>query len=238
MKKIWKMLLLAAVFTVVLSVGAFAAETVTGIYDIQYADGYEDCVTLTPQTANGAEVDPGALDGVAASGYYANAERVEVELTGAAKDNFYLIVAMKDNGASGPQYPTESNKPVYINQETAGSAQVVLNVYPGEMENDATYNIYVSSNDDSAEYGSYVKIASFKYHCAEAQAPYTLGDVNDDDTVDISDAALVLNHIVKNTVLTGTAFSAADVADARGVLDISDAARILNYIVKNISSFD
>lgn len=233
MKKIWKMLLLAATLTVVLSIGAFAAEVNTGIYDVQSESG----VTLTPQTAAGIAVEPGSLDGIDGA-YYANAERVEVKLSGATEGKFYLIVAMEDDNSSGPQYPTESNKPVYINQETAASGSVILNVYPSQMENGETYNVYVSSNDGSAAYGSYEKVASFKYHYAEAQAPYTLGDVNNDTKIDISDAALVLNHIVKNTVLTGTAFSAADVADARGMLDISDAAKILNYIVKNINSFD
>lgn len=231
MKKIWKMLLLAATLTVVLSISAFAAEINTGIYDVQSESG----VTLTPQTKKGNEVEPGSLDGIDGA-YYANAERVEVKLSGATEGKFYLIVAMEDDNSSGPQYPTESNKPVYINQETAASGSVILNVYPSQMENGETYNVYVSSNDGSAAYGSYEKVASFKYHYAEAQAPYTPGDVDNNGKFTSTDALYALQMSVGLGSWDSTQKLAAEVS-GDGKITSTDALNILQRSVGLLSKF-
>ncbi len=77
---------------------------------------------------------------------------------------------------------------------------------------------------------------------AEPTAPqpdepeYTLGDINDDDVIDISDASAVLNAYLGNTALTDTQKLAADVAPKGapdGVIDISDASMILNVYLGN-----
>ncbi|MBR3562013.1 MAG: dockerin type I repeat-containing protein [Oscillospiraceae bacterium] len=68
-------------------------------------------------------------------------------------------------------------------------------------------------------------------------ATYTLGDVNDDGEIDVSDASAILDHVVKRRILTGNDFFAADVTKDGGV-DVSDASRILDYVVKRITSFD
>lgn len=234
MKKIWKMLLLAATLTVVLSISAFAAEINTGIYDVQSESG----VTLTPQKTENkqaVEVEAGSLSGIDGD-YYADAERVEVKLSGATEGKFYLIVAMEDDGTGETQYPTENNKPVYINQETASSGSVILNVYPSQMENGETYNVYVSSNDGAA-YGSYKKVASFKYHYAEAQAPYTPGDVDNNGIFTSTDALYALQMSVGlGGPWESTQKLAADVT-GEGQITSTDALYILQRSVGLITKF-
>ena len=65
------------------------------------------------------------------------------------------------------------------------------------------------------------------------QPTYTLGDVNDDETIDASDASLVLAEYAKiqtggNQTFTENQTSAADVNND-GVVDASDASKILVY---------
>jgi hypothetical protein len=57
----------------------------------------------------------------------------------------------------------------------------------------------------------------------------TIGDVNDDNVVNISDLMLILNHVCGKSTLTGNAFSAADVTGDEKV-DLQDLMKILNFV--------
>ncbi len=57
------------------------------------------------------------------------------------------------------------------------------------------------------------------------------GDVNNDNAVDAADAADILRHIVKLSILPSEARVAADV-DMDGRLSAADASKILRYLVK------
>jgi hypothetical protein len=57
----------------------------------------------------------------------------------------------------------------------------------------------------------------------------TLGDINDDDDINISDLMLVLNHVCGKSTLTGNALTAGDV-NGDGKVDLQDLRRILNYV--------
>lgn len=230
MKKIMKMLLLAAIFTLALSVSAFAAGEEKGIYDIQYADGFEGVVTLTPQTAGGTDIT-----GVTKTGfngmYYADAERVKVELTSVNPTKYYLVVAV--GTATAPFYPTADNV-VYINQDTSSGSTLEFNVYPSAMEDGETYTICISSNEgEGGKYGAYEPVASFKRH---HYVPYTLGDVNEDGNINAVDATRVLQHYIKTNILTGNPKLAGDV-NLDSNVNAVDATFILQKYVKIIKDF-
>ena len=219
MKKIVKMLLLAAVFTLALSVSAFAASgTEAGICDIAVEDEFKTVVTLTPMTGGNAPV---AVTKPNAGGVYANTERVSVTFSNAKETKYYLVVAQ-----TGGEYPTADNV-AYINQVTADDASVVFDVYPNALKSGQTYSIYISSNDGMA----YKEVASFSYY-----APYKLGDVNDDGLVESVDALRVLRAVVGQITLSPTETLAADV-NRDTLIESVDALRILRFVVGQITEF-
>jgi len=222
MKKIMKMLLLAAIFTLALSVSAFAAGSGTeaGICDVESVSG----VTVTPMLENGTTEATENANGV-----YVNAKRVTVTFSKAVATKYYLVVAL-DEG----EYPTVGddgeNNVAYINQVTASSSSVSFDVYPKSLVSGQTYNVYVSSNDGV---NGYTKVASFSYY-----APFTPGDVYTDDAqpgevkININDVMSIINHIVKKEILTGTKLLAAEVTQDNPInVNINDAMEVINYIV-------
>ena len=92
-----------------------------------------------------------------------------------------------------------------------------------------TYYIYISSNDGT---NSYKKVASFSYY-----APYKLGDVTGEGTINSADALEVLKHAAKLTELTGTKYLAANV-QKDATLNSADAVKILKYAAKLITTWD
>ena len=219
MKRLLRSLLLAAVLTAALCVGALAAEPmVAGIYDVTGGEG----VTLTPQTANQSAITAETQESYGA--YYANAVRfgvVKDNLTGGAQ---YLLLVVK-----GTEAPNEKNI-VYINQQAADSnGKVSFNAYPSSLTKD-NYRVYVVG--EGSPFNTASPTASFSYY-----QPYTLGDVNGDGEIDVRDVAAILNYVVKNVTLTGSDYEAANVVRDE-MVDIRDAAKLLNYIVKNISSLE
>ena len=214
MKRSWKILLLAGIFGVLLCGSALAADT-AGMYDV---------TGVTPKTGSGTAVTAQTvtIDG-AEETLYAGAEKVTLTYDGAQDGSYYLVMALNDATA----LPTESNI-AYIDQKTADGGTVTFDVYPGKLEAGKTYTVYLTSNDGVLD--TMTEKGSFRYY-----VPYKLGNVNDDadGIVDVSDVALLLNHIVENVTLTGNQFLAADVVQDN-ILDVNDAAKILNYIVENI----
>lgn len=220
MKRLLRSLLLAAVLTAALCVGALAAEpTVAGIYGIA-GDG----VTLTPQTAGQSVITAETQESYGA--YYANAVRFGVEkdnLTGGAQ---YLLLVVK-----GTEAPSEKNI-VYIDQQAADSSgKVSFNAYPSSLTKD-NYRVYVVG--DGNPFNTASPTASFRYY-----QPYTLGDVDDNGTINTNDAVMVLKHCAETATLENgsSAYMAADV-DKNGILNTNDAVQILRYIAELIVSFD
>lgn len=219
MKRLLRSLLLAAVLTAALCVGALAAEpTVAGIYAVTDGNG----VTLTPQTAGQSVIAVETQESYGA--YYANAVRFGVEkdnLTGGAQ---YLLLVVK-----GTEAPSEKNI-VYIDQQAADSnGKVSFNAYPSSLTKD-NYRVYVVGQGSS--YSLENPTARFSYY-----QPYTLGDVNGDGEIDSLDALDILQHAVGKTPLTGTKLLAADVNGDKEI-DSLDALAILQYAVGRISSFN
>ena len=219
MKRLLRSLLLAAVLTAALCVGALAAEpTVAGIYGVTDGEG----VTLTPQEANESAITAERQGDY--SDYYANAVRFGVEKNGLTVGAQYLLLVVK-----GTEAPSEKNI-VYINQQAAGSnGKVSFNAYPSSLTKD-NYRVYVVGQGSS--YSLENPTASFSYY-----QPYTLGDVNDDGTIDSADALDALLFFVESKTPTDTERLAADV-NKDGTVDSSDALQMLRYFVEEIHSFD
>lgn len=114
--------------------------------------------------------------------------------------------------------PTEGNIQ-YIDQMSIANGAVKFTLKPKALKV-GTYNIYISTTDKALD-----KVASFQYG---TKPPYTLGDVNNDGSIDAADALLVLQHAVgqEGRILTGTYFSAADI-NKDSVVDAVDALLIL-----------
>lgn len=207
-----------------LSVTAFAAGGDSGIYEVKNSG-----VTLTPLTAANGEIQAGSanVDGSDVSGFYKDAARIKVDLTGAESGKEYLVIVTE-----GQDVTPDANNIVYIDQVTASGSSVSFNVYPRALTSGKTYSVRISTNAGDATTGALTEKGSFQYYAA-----YTLGDVNQDTYIDADDATQVLLYAVQRVQLTGNALSAADVT-ADGYVDGDDATQILLYAVQKISSFN
>ena len=219
MKKIVKMLLLAAVFTLALSVSAFAASGEdAGFCNVQtYVDGVEVVPMLadgeTEATENDEEV-------------YVDAVRATVTFSNATPNKYYLVVAQNSGNV-----PTADNVE-YINQETAGSGSVSFDVYPKSLVSGKTYTIYISSNDGM----EYTKVASFEYY---APAPaYIKGDVDLNDEVNMDDVIALLRHVVEMNIITDETSLAAGEVTGEAPVNMDDVIKLLRYVVEMIDSLD
>ena len=96
MKKLMRLLLLAAILSALLCVGVLAAESEPvkgGIY------GITGSVTLTPKDAGDKEIVSGSSDGVATNGYYANAVKFDVKAQNLTGNQQYLLLVLKGEAA-------------------------------------------------------------------------------------------------------------------------------------------
>ena len=211
MKRLLRSLLLAAVLTAALCVGALAAEpTAAGIYGV---DG--NGVTLTPQTANQSVINASTQGDY--SDYYVDAVRFGVEKGGLTVDAQYLLLVVK-----GTEAPSEKNI-VYIDQQAADSSgKVSFNAYPSSLTKD-NYRVYVVGENSAYSQGT--PTARFSYY-----QPYTLGDVNGDGRILSNDALCALQISVGLGTWTETQRLAADVNLDSKVLS-NDALFILQRSV-------
>lgn len=225
MKRLLRSLLLGAILSALLCVGALAADTNDpGIYNIKTNDG----VTITPKKAdNSAITDVG--------GYYANAVKFDVTasgLTGEENAQCLLLVLKGDASGNAPSTPTAENI-VYINQAEKGangkaSFTGTDAAYPKELRT-GTYYVYLVS--ERSEFKADAPAATFQY-----DQKYTLGDVNDDTYIDSRDALLTLRYSVNLVNLSEIQQLAADV-NRDGYIDSRDALLILRYSVNLIDHF-
>lgn len=154
-------------------------------------------------------VTNGTKDG----GFYAGADTFELNCTGLTGEYSLVLLLAGDSAV-----PTEGNIQ-YIDQTSVEAGKVTFTLKPKALT-EGTYNVYISTTDKALD-----KVASFKYGTKPA---YTLGDVNNDGSIDAADALLVLQHAVgqEGRILTGTYFSAADI-NKDSVVDAVDALLIL-----------
>lgn len=152
-------------------------------------------------------------NGTQEGNFYRGADTFELNCTGLTGE--YSLVLLLEGDS---KVPTEGNIQ-YIDQMSVEGGKVTFTLKPKALT-EGTYNVYISTTDKALK-----KVASFKYG---EKPEYTLGDVNNDGSIDAADALLVLQHAVgqEGRILTGTYFSAADI-NKDSVVDAVDALLIL-----------
>lgn len=219
MKKLMRSLLLAAALTVVLCVSALAADAPKGgIYDIKGA-----AAVLTPKDASGNAITSGSSEGVAASGYYADAVKFDVKASELTEGQQYLLLVLKGEGV-----PTAENI-AYIDQAAAQNGSVSFTAYPKELTK-GTYHVYLVGGGTA--FNSANPAATFQY-----DKKYKLGDVDENNRITTSDAVEILQSIVGKKTLTETQRLAADV-DGNNSITAGDAVYILQFIVGKSIPYD
>ena len=81
-----------------------------------------------------------------------------------------------------------------------------------------------------------VALFTFEYAKADTKPDVTYGDVNGDNTIDVSDALLVCQIYLGNVAPTDAQNAAADV-NGDGAVDVSDALMICQFYLGNITEF-
>ena len=204
-------LLLAVLTLTALTAAAFAAETL-GAFNLKDSDGF--VLTVEGGTATG--------------GFYANANKFKLTCTG-LPGQYSLVLLLKEDadqseGTKG--IPTESNLQYIDQQNITDTTEFIL--FPKQME-PGTYNVYVSTDSKDLK-----KVASLEYG---TEPEYTLGDIDENDEIDIRDALEALRASAKIVTLTERQIKAADV-NRDSVVDVRDALLLLRYSAKLITSFD
>ena len=191
---------------------AAGSHSTLGVYELNVESGY----ALTPLKADGSPADrySGQFDG-SVSTVYEGAEKFKLSFSGSADQ--YVVFLLKDGNV-----PTESNI-AYIDQ-TGGVTTIEFTLFPYQLES-GNYNVYLSGTNFA-----YTRVASFKVTNSWEEAPYTLGDVSLNGTIDTYDASLVLQYMVGALSLSPTQLSAADYSE-NGHVDTYDASLILQHIV-------
>jgi len=224
MKRLLRSLLLGAILSALLCVGALAADgepVKGGIYNITGS------VTLTPKDASGSSI-PAGTDTSISGDYYANAVKFDVKAENLTENQQYLLLVLK-GGADGsaPGVPTADNI-AYIDQMAATETGVDFTAYPKELTKGKYYVYLVGGGTAFAQ----SQVASFEY-----DKKYTLGDVNDDGAIDSEDALMALEIFIETKIPTERERLAANV-NRDETVDSVDGLLILKYFVEEISSFD
>lgn len=147
MKKWLKQSLLLCLLAALLSSSVFAADTESGICDLNSHNGYQLTAVGTPATVDGKRVYPGTQT---------------LSLTcdnPAAGEN--LLLVQTDEGV-----PLEENL-VYIDQKT-GSAD--FEIYPSSLADGVTYYVYVSNDTGKTLAGTFSYYDPFPYTVTGAYA--------------------------------------------------------------------
>lgn len=154
-------------------------------------------------------------------GFYAGADTFELNCTGLTGEYSLVLLLAGDSAV-----PTEGNIQ-YIDQTSVEAGKVTFTLKPKALT-EGTYNVYISTTDKALK-----KVASFQYG---TKPPYTKGDANLDDEIDVNDAVHILRYAARLIDLSETELKAAD-ANGDGVVDVNDAVMILRYLAKLITSF-
>ena len=178
MKRLLRSLLLGAILSALLCVGALAADSEPvkgGIYNIKSSN-----VTLKPNT----EATTDTVDGTEYTDYYANAVKFEVKAEKLAENQQYLLLVLKGEGV-----PTAENI-AYIDQAAAQNGSVSFTAYPSALTK-GTYYVYLVGGGTA--FNAAKPAATF-----QCDKKYILGDADSSGTVDVNDAVKILKVIVGN----------------------------------------
>lgn len=158
--------------------------------------------------------------GITAAVDASNRDILDLSYTGAASGSEYVVFVTKDSAT-----PSQSNL-VYIDQKTGGQG---FKIYPMSLTSGSTYHVWLSSNASSGIGSDQVaKVGTFGYYSTKPAV--TLGDVDSNGSITVSDAVYVLDMVVGNKPKDEPQKSAADV-NQDGNITVSDAVMILNHVV-------
>ena len=238
MKRILKPLLLCAALSALLCVSAFADDAASDVAGLYGATAAADAnTTFSYADATGAVVtQTTAVDGNI--NVYDGAVKLNVAYNAAQPNAYYLILVTNTDltgGAAAINAARITDSTVeYIDQKTAVTAILDFTVYQKSFAADKTYYVYLASNAGNGM--ALTQVGSYKYY---STAPaYTLGDVNDDEAIDIDDLLLILDYTLERNFLSeGNQLAAADV-NQDGAVDVDDLLLILDYTLDRITSFD
>lgn len=229
MKKVWRMLLLAGVFTVLLCVSALAAGTERQELGAGFYMGKSTGMTIKPVTT--AETKTIVVGGTDYS-YYQGSEKMEVS-SAATAGNQYLVMLVT---GTFEDVPTKDNKIIYVNQKAATGSTVTFGeaskdvVYPNlaELGQDEPLTLLITSNDGTA-----MKKTTLYYSTGGTYdvKQYKLGDVNGDNKLSATDALWTLEAVAHQRTLETNAGLAAD-ANKDGKLSATDALFILEAVAQ------
>lgn len=224
MKKVWRMLLLAGVFTVLLCVSALAADTVTGsgFYDI----GTVSNVKITPAASSGEVTKTSANVDAAKEGYetfYAGSDKLTVTYNGTVETGDQFVVML----VTGEGLPTAANTICYIDQKAGGTGNVEFDVYPMLPATTGKMTLFITS--DREGFGKVEVPLNYAVSGNYEKAPYKPGDVNGDKLIGPDDALLVLQAVAHLVQLQGDAELAANV-DGDKLISSNDALYILQAV--------
>lgn len=198
MRRMWRTLLLAGIFTVLLGTAALAADNTTesGIYGLTGTGA-----TLNPKTAENGNITPAqkTVNGVTGD-FYANAVRLDMTYN-SASGNEECLAVVTNKAITAGKVPTASDI-VYIDQAAASGNTATFNLYPSSLSSGTTYHVYVST----ATGMGLTEVGTFSYY-----APYVRGDVNGNGYVEPTDGLLALQIAAFTLTPTETQFLAADV---------------------------
>lgn len=197
---------------------AAGAQTTPVVYNLSVVSGYS--VSFKTASDAAAETATGTVGGITGT-VYKDAAKLELSFTGNAGEQ-YAVFLLK-----GSEVPTQGSIK-YIDQTEGTSVKFM--VYPYDLSETGEYKLYVSSTSTG-----YAKVATFGVTDNWEEAPYTLGDVNMDGKINVSDALLILQDIVGTVDLNEQQQQAANVDKSNASINVNDALKLLNYIVGNIT---
>ena len=212
MKKLLRISSLILALAMLLSFGVFAADepktpgicNVAAIADVSYVALDKDGNTV----AN----DAAGATALGAANFYPNAVQLRVTLSNQSNGAFRFLRVQDVEGVFQEQ------NLVYIDQVTVSGGQALYeHVYPSELHKGVTYHAYVTGNDGFVE----TEILTFGYHQS-----YTLGDVDDNEAVNATDALWILQNAAGTREFNATQESAGDV-DHNSAVNATDALWVL-----------
>lgn len=167
-----------------------------------------------------------------------NIENADINIDNRLYERGYAFNGKKDEEGlckeSGMIYITNSN----IQYQSQSGDSILC---AGLVENGKLYN-YVGDKKADQRVESLVYEAFFGNYCGYAnfiistkplqgESEVTLGDINADGQINLTDVVLCLNHSSKKSLLTGDALAAADI-NQDGAVNLTDVMRLMNYVAK------
>ena len=171
-----------------------------------------------------------------------NIENADINIDNRLYERGYAFNGKKDEEGlckeSGMIYITNSN----IQYQSQSGDSILC---AGLVENGKLYN-YVGDKKADQRVESLVYEAFFGNYCGYAnfiistkplqgESEVTLGDINADGQINLTDVVLCLNHSSKKSLLTGDSLAAADI-NQDGVVNLTDVMRLMNYVGKKTTT--